>query len=181
MADIVELSAKARAANLAMAMQAKTYVDGKIDIGAANQLPNSYWGWPARKLCVAESREQIAKDLAGKAEDMKRPGADKMKAMVDTWAYWARHYGCGNCGEQSALAFVQLRDMWKARPLDWMQVGDWKHGFVVIGRASGTIAASIRTWNPEAVICDPWRGEACPADQASWLIGETIGLIYRIT
>lgn len=181
MPTIVERAGAARAANLALAFHAKTYVDSKIDIGASNQLPNAYWGWPARKLCVAESRSKIEEDLKGQTSNKGRLDADSLKKMVDTWAHWSRHYGCGNCGEQSALAFVHLRDTWKARPLDWMQVGDFEHGFVAIGRSTATVASSIRSWNPEAVICDPWRGVACAADQAAWLRGEAIGLIYRIT
>ena len=89
--------------------------------------------------------------------------------------------GCGNCAEQSALAFVQLRDAWRVSPLDWMQVGNWKHGFVVIGRiAETTDSARIETWNTEATVCDPWKGFAGPAKDATYLRGERIGVIYRI-
>jgi hypothetical protein len=136
----------ARAANLAMALRAKSFVES-----------------------------QIAKH---EAPMMAEPGA--APAMLEAWAERALRDGCGDCSAQSALAFVHLRDAWKARPLDWMRAGDLACGFVVIGRSTATVATSVRSWNPEAVICDPWRGAACPADQARWLMGAAIGLIHRL-
>lgn len=161
------------------AIQTVKYVDTKMDIGSSNKFGNSYYGFPARYLCVAESRSKIVDDLKKQGPDIKRTGADPLKAMVDTWASWSRFYGCGNCGEQSALAFVQLRDVWKVFPLDWMQYGNFTHGFVVLGRIGATNPAKIETWNPEAVICDPWRGEALPASAVTRHRGQPIDLIYR--
>jgi hypothetical protein len=162
------------------AIQALRYVQSKMDIGASNKLPESLIGWPARMMCVAESRDQMVKDLKMQEAELKRTQGDPMKAMVDTWASWARFYGCGNCGEQSALAFVQLRDVWKTFPLDWMQYESFRHAFVVLGRIGVTDTSNVETWNTEAVVCDPWQGEATVAADARWLIGKNIRLLYRL-
>lgn len=161
------------------ALQTMKYVESKMDIGSSNKFPNSYYGFPARYACVSESRGKIVGDLKKQAPEIKRTGADPLKAMVNTWAEWSRLYGCGNCGEQSALAFVHLRDVWKVFPLDWMQYDSFTHGFVVIGRIGATDPTKIETWNSEAVICDPWQGEALPAYSVSRHKGKKIELIYR--
>ncbi len=169
------------AANLNAGIQAKLYVQKKMDIGASNKFGDNLGGLTLPVWCVSRTRDEIAKDLKAQAKDVKRLGLDPRKAIVDTWAAHARDMGCGNCGEQSALAFVQLRDVWRVSPLDWMQVGGWKHGFVVIGRiAEATDASRIETWNSEAVVCDPWKGYARPATDARYLSGEKIEVIYRI-
>ncbi len=168
------------AVNLNAATQTKTYVQGKMDIGASNKFGDNLSGLTLPVWCVSQVRDDIMADLRGQAAEIKRTGADPLKAIVDTWASHARQMGCGNCGEQSALAFVTLRDFWKVSPLDWMQVGNWKHGFVVIGRVSATNASDVGTWNSEAVVCDPWRGFARPAPDARYLVGEPIKVIYRL-
>lgn len=61
-----------------------------------------------------------------------------------------------------------------------MKVGNWAHGFVVIGRIGATEPSKIKTWNSEAVVCDPWGNYARPAKDARYLSGKTIEVIYRI-
>jgi hypothetical protein len=168
------------AANLNAAIQTERYVRKKMDIGSSNRFTDNLSGLTLPVWCVSETRDQIVRDLKTQEKEIKRQGIDPRKAIVETWASHARDMGCGNCGEQSALAFVQLRDVWKVSPLDWMQVGGWAHGFVVIGRISATNAAKIETWNAEAVVCDPWKNYARPAADAKYLVGEKIALIYRI-
>jgi hypothetical protein len=164
---------------LSAAVQTVNYVEFKMDIGPSNKLPQSYWGWPARTLCVAESRKQMYQDLKRQTPALKRSGADPMKAKIETWANWAASYGCGNCGEQSAVAFVQLRDIWKIFPIDFMQTNDLSHAFVVLGRIGITNPAAMATWNAEAVVCDPYYGEAIEAASCARLRGKKIQLIYR--
>lgn len=91
--------------------------------------------------------------------------------QLDVNAKWARLNGCGNCNEQSAVAFVYLRDLLKVRPLDWMaySTGDLvgSHVFVVVGRTDGTPMADnssittsdINSWNESAVMCEAYEGE----------------------
>ncbi|MCM3874993.1 MAG: hypothetical protein NEA02_01095 [Thermoanaerobaculia bacterium] len=168
------------AANLDAAVQVERYVRKTIDIGASNKFGDNLSGLLLPVECVSRVRDEIVKDLKGQAKDIKRYGLDPLKVTVETWAAHAKALGCGNCGEQSALAFVQLRDVWKVSPLDWMQVGGWAHGFVAIGRIAATNAAKIESWNPEAVVCDPWKRYAHPAKDAKYLLGEQIEVIYRI-
>lgn len=106
----------------------------------------------------------------------------KGRRFADTGAWLAGLAGAaeaaraGNCGEQAAVAFQYLRDTFNARPLDYMVLNptreaihnhdagvcDGDHVFVVIGRLGGS-DANLKTWNLEAVACDPWAGVACPA------------------
>jgi len=81
------------------------------------------------------------------------------KEYVDVMASWAHHYGCGTCGPHSAVAFVYLRDTLKTAPLDWYMYENFKHAFVIVGRHEDTEAADLSTWNRDAALCDPWRGD----------------------
>jgi hypothetical protein len=164
---------------LGAARMALNYVQSKMDIGASNKLSNMHH-FGVVQACVAESRSRIFEDLKGQAPALNATGGDKDKARVDTFATWAAHYGCGNCGEQSAMAFVQLRDVSHVRPLDWMQIDSFSHAFVVIGRLSVTRASDVATWNSEAVVCDPWEGYSGPASTFAKLRGRLIGPLYRL-
>lgn len=164
--------------NHAAATQAVKYVMSTMDIGASNKLSNVHH-FGTVQACVSESRDKMVDDLKGQGAELRRTGGNIAKAMVDTWAIWARHYGCGNCGEQSALAFVYLRDTLGAKPLDWMHSDSLAHGFVVIGRIGVTSVARPSTWNSQAVICDPWEEKVSAVPAASWLAGKPFELIYR--
>jgi hypothetical protein len=76
------------------------------------------------------------------------------------------------------MAFVHLRDVCKLFPLDWMQVKHGDHGFVVIGRDKSTSPSKPHHWNGDAVLCDPWNGDATRMNQSS-LRHEELELIYR--
>ncbi len=67
----------------------------------------------------------------------------------------AERSGLGNCGEISAVAFTYLLDN-GVRPIDWMEIKNGDHNFVLIGRRSGDARNSL-SWGPRCVICDPWR------------------------
>jgi len=97
---------------------------------------------------------------------------------VESAAYWGKQWGCGNCGVQSAMAFVHLRDVCKLFPLDWLQLKHGDHGFVVIGRDHGTNPSTPHHWNNEAVLCDPWNDTACRMNESSLRHSE-LQLIYR--
>ena len=166
--------------NLVAAGEAVRYVLRKMVVGTSNKfLPNLGPNVALRVMCVAESREHIREDLASQSTTVGTDADAAARAMVDTWANWAGHYGCGNCGEQSAMAFVYLRDMRQIFPIDWMQINNLEHGFVVIGRAGVTNPADAATWNSEAVVCDPYKDEARLAADCRWLKARKIGLLYR--
>jgi hypothetical protein len=69
----------------------------------------------------------------------------------------ADHYGCGNCGELTAVTFIYLYNL-SIRPLDFMVLKPpADHAFVVIGRSGKSDDDSFgRNWGGDAVICDPW-------------------------
>jgi hypothetical protein len=105
--------------------------------------------------------EKVDSDM----DDLKRrsPGGNLGKyyaEYVDVMASWAKHYGCGNCGPHSALAYVHLRDVLDVLPLDWFMYNNFQHAFVIVGRDGNTDPLDFTTWNKDAAICDPWRGEA---------------------
>jgi hypothetical protein len=132
------------AQNLEWAKKANEYVQGKMDIGKSNSIVNDHLKLFAPSLCVRFVRSAV------KTTD---PG--KQLTMLGTRA---EHMGCGNCGEQSAMAFLFLKDR-GIRPLDWMEATNFDHAFVVVGRAEGSKDTDIKTWGPAAVVCDPWWGE----------------------
>ncbi|HWU76352.1 MAG TPA: hypothetical protein VN043_07595 [Rhodanobacter sp.] len=102
------------------------------------------------------------------------------KQLIETWSALGLKYGVGNCGVQSAMAFVRLRDHGKVFPLDWMQFADADHGFVIVGRDSGTSSASPKAWNDEAICCDPWHGSVEQANVYKVIHGHRIQLMYRL-
>lgn len=104
-----------------------------------------------------------------------------MYDYVRSWAARARHFGCGNCAEHAAVAFVYLEDK-KIVPIDYLgSVTDGDHAFIVIGRAHGSKKTDIKTWGSRAVVCDPYYDKVYPASQIptrvkggnrlSWVVG----------
>jgi hypothetical protein len=149
---------------LSSAVIANEYVKSKMTIGASNKLR---WDFPRAWMCsgslvnTGEMRKQVDRDMAAALENetytTELDGMIKYQRIyLDKSAENAQKFGCGNCGEQSAIAFVYLRQQ-KIFPLDWMEVNDYEHAFVIIGRQRGSDPANYTTWGSDAVICDPWR------------------------
>lgn len=69
----------------------------------------------------------------------------------------AKQYGCGNCMEMAAMAFMYLYRL-KVRPLDYMALNyPADHAFVVIGRKGSEEDDNHGgNWGKNAVVCDPW-------------------------
>jgi hypothetical protein len=169
---------------LASAKAAVKYVISKMDIGASNKMQPWEWkGKVAKILCTGSAinkgamREAVDKDLAELNEIKGKVG---WKEAVDVFANQAKQWGCGNCGEQSALAFVYLRDH-KVGPRDWMQIGNFAHAFVVVGRPADSDEADCDTWGKKAVVCDPWSERAEPAMPYAniWFVNKKIKLLHR--
>jgi hypothetical protein len=141
--------------NLGHSMQAVNYVLGTVKMKGANW--DKYRGEPSYERGTAP---KDALDIC--LYDTVRPEADReivanpSATMLDRYriiANIARHNACGNCGENSILAFIYLYDV-GVRPIDRMSV-DKDHAFVVIGRQAGD-ASDWKTWGDAAVLCDPW-------------------------
>lgn len=132
--------------NLAQARMAVDNVRGQVVAGNWRDADSK------TKQCVKVLREEFEEE-----------SAVDMLLRIERLAKFARKHGCGNCGEQSAVAFMYLYQM-KIRPLDRMSLGPKvkgngvDHAFVVIGRA-GTKTGKLTDWDkwgPKAVVCDPW-------------------------
>lgn len=135
------------------AQEAVSYVQSKMTVGASNKIPDVLGSFGMSLLCVAAERSVTAEIQS-----------DKMMAYMRIIAGAAENTGCGNCGEQSATAFVYLLDQ-GIRPLDWMALEDpGDHAFVVIGRIAGSDETDPNTWGSSAVVCDPWKGQVYKPD-----------------
>ena len=132
------------------AAAAVSYVQSKMTVGAANKGEDILLTLGGSLSCVADEREYA-----------KQQGWDSLpiEERLRNVAALAEEKGCGNCGEQSAMAFVYLLDR-HILPLDWMGLESGKHNYVVVGRTRHGEPGDPNTWGPEAVVCDPWKGEA---------------------
>lgn len=183
---------------LAAALGTRAYVKANLFLGASNDwkfYANSLaifgpvggqvaivngWGVHLAQQRAIMNDSTAEGNAARNAGHPYRRGSRRLtKAMMDIWSREGLRFHCGNCGVQSAVAFVRLRDHWKVFPLDWIQVKDGDHGFVVLGRDASTDAADPATWNDEAVVCDPWRDLVQPAKACTAIRGATLELVYR--
>jgi hypothetical protein len=87
-------------------------------------------------------------------------GWSSVAEQIEVMAATAEANGCGNCGEQAAVAFMFLK-RWPVAPIDFVHLQEKDHDFVVIG-ATDSNSPYITDWGLEAVICDPWDGKAYP-------------------
>ena len=134
------------ATNLFYAEAAVNYVKSKIHLGAGNKWEDVKKSWGDSAVCQIGVR-------AGGYWD--RLGNSKEKAMR-LIAERGERAACGNCAEQSALAFVYLEKI-GLKPLEWMSFENGDHGFVVIDREPGK--QNVAAWGPQAVVSDPWLGK----------------------
>ena len=176
---------------LSAAVIANEYVKKKMTIGASNKLR---WDFPRAWACsgslinTGSMRKHVDREMRAVINADTETVYSEIdynmkfqKLYLEKSADAAQLYGCGNCGEQSAIAFVYLRQQ-KTFPLDWMEVNDYEHAFVIIGRRRGSDPADFRTWGDEAVVCDPWRDVTAlvrreatyfSTRKPNWLYGET--------
>lgn len=182
---------------LAAALEAKAYVKANLFLGASNDwrfYTHSFaaFGPLAPAVITTGLGVHLAQQWAilsdsrsegNAAQAAGRPyqkGSRRLtRAMMEIWSRDGLRFHCGNCGVQSAVAFVRLRDHWKVFPLDWIQVKQGDHGFVVVGRDGTTNAADPASWNDEAVVCDPWKNLVQPAKACQDLRSEVLELVYR--
>jgi hypothetical protein len=136
--------------NQVNAAAAVGYVVSKMTVGSGNKFEDVIVTLGGSLSCIADEREYA-----------KQQGWDSLppEERLRNVAALAEEKGCGNCGEQSAMAFVYLLDR-HILPLDWMGLESGKHNYVVVGRSRYSNPDDPRGWGPEAVVCDPWKGEA---------------------
>jgi hypothetical protein len=144
--------------NLTFATKAVDYVKSKMTVGASNKVMDVVSTGFGSALCVMAMR-----GVQDEAE-WEPAREDQIPGWLVRVAAIAESAGCGNCGEQAALAFVHLYRELKVRPVHMMsRTGGVDHAFVVIGRAAGSKDGDYKTWGDAAVVCDPWHGKAYAA------------------
>ena len=148
-------------ANLSAAREAVQYVKGKVKLGAANN-PFKLQSGPVGQL---KAMDAILKVWKGEDADMEAKfinPADGLR-VAQTFAANAELYGAGNCGEQSAMAYIHLRNR-GVFPIDWVRFNDKDHGFVIVGRTKhGSYKGDEITrqpWFEDVVICDAYWNRA---------------------
>ena len=137
----------------ALADRIVSQVEAKLPKGAANK--------PGSTRVAIECVQRMR--TVTEAQLMAAGAFYKLVSDIKTIANGALNKGCGNCGEQAAIAFMMLVEQ-KVEPLDYMYCageGD-DHVFVVIGRREGSNVRKYdaQTWGPDAVVCDPWMSKA---------------------
>ncbi|WP_435235035.1 hypothetical protein ACR30L_14905 [Psychromonas sp. PT13] len=135
------------ARNLGIAQQAITYVESKMTIGADNK-----WSDKFASLFAAETSGSCV------ARIRKSPYPSPRLEQLREMARRALIAGCGNCGEQAAIAFFWLHDR-KVAPLEYMTRTNADHAFVVIGRKLDSSFDKPLEWGENCIICDPWAGK----------------------
>jgi peptidoglycan hydrolase-like protein with peptidoglycan-binding domain len=145
---------KALAKNLGFSMQAVNYVLRTVKLQAPNW--DEYRGEPSWEAGTGPKDKLDVclydKDRPAVEADFKKKGGTTLD-YYRIVANFAKRDRCGNCGENSILAFMFLYDM-GVRPLDRMEI-DKDHAFVVIGR-TGKDDHDWKNWGPAAVLCDSW-------------------------
>jgi hypothetical protein len=134
--------------NLRAAQDAVAFVASQMTIGAGNK-PDSQ---PDAAACVRFIRSTMV----------------STDNFIPHLALRAMANGCGNCGEQAAIAFEFLRSKGMS-PVNYMNLNDPNgvaiHSFVVLSFGDD---GNVCDWGADAVICDPWdNGQAYPANQIS--------------
>ena len=144
--DAVDTQADGVTLNLKWATLSVEYVRDAVTVGASNKIIDVYASRGMSLICVAAVHSVEFFDVRSLST----------KKYLHRIAEILRSTGCGNCGEQSALAFKYLEEN-GIRPLDWMYRMNGDHAFVVIGRDRGTKDSNYSTWGIDAVVCDPWN------------------------
>lgn len=132
------------------AEHAVTYVQSRMTVGAENKLSDELRSFGGSFLCVLAARQVNAEN-----------SPDTTEAWLVRTAAIAESAGCGNCGEQAAVAFIYLRDR-GVHPVEYAHFVNHDHAFVVLNRSRISDESKPATWG-SAVICDPWRGRAYKA------------------
>lgn len=90
----------------------------------------------------------------------------------------AMKFNVGNCSEMALVGLLCPEIVKTLIPVELFEIefpGD--HEFLVVGRNPNTDPEDPSTWNPDAVICDPWTQGYYPASLYRTLLKDCIGLM----
>lgn len=147
--------------NLEYANQAIQATAAHMVVGASNKLRDVLSSWGDSLLCVPATRSvKIA-----------TPNSRAVPSFIREAALKAIASGCGNCGEQAAIAYLHLVEVCKVQPVDYVSLTNADHACVIIGRLTensrdehiGAALPDLKTWGANAAVCDPWHGKAYAA------------------
>lgn len=136
---------------IAAANTACGYVRKMLPSGANNSLSQKFfrqipvYGWIKTQNDIATAREAYDQVAEG-----------DWKTYIELMARTGIRIKAGNCGEQSSVAFMYLKEM-GVRSLDYMEYTDKDHAFLVLNRRADIDIADFKAWSEGAVVCDPWR------------------------
>lgn len=152
------------------AHRAVEYTQRRMRIGSRDKVSDLFSGrWVQKYQCVSSLREEMAQMKAKTYCEFFQKVADK-----------AEQLGCGNCGEQAAVAYYYLK---RNRVADIALVGYLKvpddHSIVVVGFRGlerfkdGDTLPHHFAWihAHDTWVCDPWNGSAFPGLSISGKIG----------
>jgi hypothetical protein len=161
--------APARTDFIFQAEQAVNYVKSKMTVGAENKLGDVIRSLGNSFLCVLAERHVNEEDSPATVE-----------AWIVRTAAIAESAGCGNCGEQAAVAFIYLRDR-GVHPVEYAHFVNHDHAFVVLNRSKDSDESKPSTWGNDSIVCDPWKGRAYKAAELNvvWP-GATVEVMFRI-
>ena len=146
-------------ANLSAGRQAVAYVKSKLKLGAANN-PLKLQSSVAGQLTAMGAILRVWRAEDDTMESGFVNPADGLR-MALNFAESAERFGAGNCGEHSAVAYIQLRRM-GVYPVDWVHFKNKDHAFVLIGRSTaGKYSAEEipkQPWFNDVVVCDAYWG-----------------------
>lgn len=146
--------------NLEYAHEAMNYTQEVLPLGAVNRSQNS----DSQSSDAIVQIELMRVELEHKVKE-KRHLHHNFDWFHELVAEGAEKYQAGNCGEQSAVAYVYLKNHKNVRKVERLSLVNGDHGFVVIGRSPLGDVADPETWGKEAVVCDPWANEYFPAEE----------------
>ena len=162
--DAIDARILKRADALAIAWEIVGKVGTILTIGASNR-PGSKQDAQA---CIDKVRDFMKANVRFKGQ------AHKTLLDMRAEATRARLMGCGNCGEQTSIAFIECVDR-KIEPLDYLECDgkDEKgndiedHAFLVIGRREESNVSRFdpEAWGKDAVVCDAWMRRAYPCEE----------------
>ena len=153
-----------------VALLAVAYVKEKLRGGSQTNFFDVISSGGRALWCVERARAQ-----------MRAKGWSNVAEQIAVMAEMAEANGCGNCGEQAAVAFMFLK-RWPIAPIDYVHLKNKDHDFVVIG-ATDSSSPYITDWGVNAVICDPWDGKAYPIKdiyERMYNNGDRVESMYRI-
>jgi hypothetical protein len=104
------------------AQRAVEYVKLRLTVGANNRLADIWRTFGGSLTCVAgeKAAELVMRDMLNRMDPLE---------TIRTIAKMAENRKCGNCGEQSCVAFLYLFNH-KVRPIDLMAFSNGDHGYV---------------------------------------------------